>query len=146
VWPGEIPAGAVSDTPAITHDYLPTLLDIWQADESLYPPGRPLDGRSLLPVIRGEDAGPRQLQFAFTRWDASDEFELPQRMALIEGDRKLLSYDYGATWQLYDLTADRAEQRDRAASEPSQVQRLRADLLAWFERTRRSREGADYAD
>jgi arylsulfatase A-like enzyme len=145
VWPGRIPAGGVSDVPAITHDYLPTLMEIWGLDESAYPAGRPLDGRSLMPVVRGEDAGPRQLQFAFTRWDAADEGPLPQRMALIEGQRKLLSHDYGESWQLYDLAADRGERVDLAAAEPGEVQRLRDDLLAWFEQVGRNPQGRDQA-
>lgn len=144
VWPGKIPAGSSTDAAVITHDYLPTLLDIWQIDDSTYPQGRPLDGRSMLPLIRGETVGARQMQFAFTRWDASVEFDLPQRMALIDGSNKLVSYDYGQTWELYNLATDLAEKSDVAAENSDLVDQMRGELLAWFESTKRSRDGADY--
>ena len=146
VWPGKIPAGSSSDAPVITHDYLPTLLDIWQADESAFPSSRLLDGRSLMPVVRGETPGPRQLHFAFTRWDASDEFDLPQRMAVIDGSYKLISHDYGQNWELYDLASDLSEENDIAPDQQERVAQLRSDLLEWFESTKRSRDGADYPD
>ena len=66
VWPGVIPAGSSSNVPTITHDYMPTLLDIWNAEDR-FPADRPLDGRSLMPLVRGEAVPPRQLAFAFTR-------------------------------------------------------------------------------
>jgi arylsulfatase A-like enzyme len=146
VWPGKIPAGSSSDAPVITHDYLPTLLDIWQADESAFPSSRLLDGRSLMPLVRGETPAPRQLHFAFTRWDASDEFDLPQRMAVIDGSYKLISHDYGQNWELYDLASDLSEENDIAPDQGERVAQLRSDLLEWFESTRRSRDGVDYPD
>ena len=144
MWPGKIPAGSSSDAPVITHDYLPTLLDIWQADESVFPSNRLLDGRSMMPLVRGEKPGPRQMQFAFTRWDASDEFDLPQRMAVIDGSYKLISQDYGQNWELYDLASDLSEENNIATDQPERVDQLRSNMLDWFESTRRSRDGADY--
>lgn len=140
VWPGVIPAGARSDAPAVTSDYLPTLLEIWGAET----PARPLDGRSLLPQLRQEPPAARQIAFAFTLWNAERDRPLPQRMALLEDPWKLISQDYGENWELYDLAADAAEANDIAAAHPVIVSRLREDWLAWFAGTQRSRAGADY--
>ena len=65
-------------------------------------------------------------------------------MALVADDHKLVSYDYGRSWQLYDLASDPSETTDIAAANGELVSSLRDDLLAWFDDTMSSREGRDY--
>lgn len=50
VWPEGIQAGAVSEMPMVTSDYLPTIVDILNLD---YSAERPIDGISLAEAIRG---------------------------------------------------------------------------------------------
>src|SRR5690606_17034308 len=97
-----------------------------------------------LPQFRREAPEKRQIAFAFTLWNAERDRPLPQRMALLENPWKLVSQDYGETWELYDLATDPAEANDIAAAHPAIVSRLREDWLAWFAGTERSRAGADY--
>ena len=55
-WPAQVASGSRTDFPAVTSDYLPTIIDalsIELADE------RPMDGMSLLPVLRGAASGAR---------------------------------------------------------------------------------------
>jgi len=52
-WPAVVQAGSETDVPAVTSDYLPTILDVLGQP---LPAERPYDGISLLPVIRGEVA------------------------------------------------------------------------------------------
>ena len=144
VWPGTIAAGKVTDVPVITHDYLPTLLDIWESGDEHFPAGRPLDGRSMLPVIRGEKTSTRDMQFGFSRYDVNGEFDLPQRIALIRGTDKIISQDFGENWELYDLATDPSEQENLADEYPEKLAAMRNAWLAWFEETKRSRQGADY--
>lgn len=49
-WPGRIPAGSECTEPLMTIDILPTLAAITGAP----PPPRPIDGRSILPLLTGE--------------------------------------------------------------------------------------------
>lgn len=144
VWPGTISAGKTTDVPVITHDYLPTLLDIWEAGDEHFPAERPLDGRSILPVIRGEETATRDLQFGFSRYDAESEYDLPQRVALIRGTDKIITQDFGQNWELYDLAADPSEQENLAKKHPQKLAAMRDAWIAWFEETKRSRQGADY--
>ena len=146
VWPGTIPAGQQTDTPVITHDYLPTLLEIWDAGDEHYPATRPLDGRSMMPVIRGDETTTRDLQFGFSRYDAKDETEFPQRVSLIRGTDKIITQDHGETWELYDLADDPTESENLAEEHPEKLVEMRKAWLEWFEETKRSRDGADYAN
>ena len=47
VWPDRIKSGRVTQVPAVTSDYLPTIVDVL----GIQLPDRPLDGISLLPLI-----------------------------------------------------------------------------------------------
>ena len=146
VWPGTIPAGKTTDTPVITHDYLPTLLDIWEAGEDRYPADRPLDGRSMMPVIRGEKTEVRDLHFGFSRYDVNDESDFPQRVSLLRGSDKIVTQDFGETWELFDLDKDPAESNNLVEEFPQKLAEMRDAWSAWFEETKRSREGADYRE
>ena len=47
-WPGEVPAGTLCREPVISMDFYPTFLQL----AGLKPAGKPIDGESLLPLIR----------------------------------------------------------------------------------------------
>ncbi len=80
----------------------------------------PLDGVSLLPAFKGEPiARTKPLFFQFGRGSA-----------VRNGPRKLVRM--GATWELYDLAADRNELRDLAAKRPELVKQMNAAWLAWW--------------
>ncbi|MDA1316094.1 MAG: hypothetical protein O2968_22460 [Acidobacteria bacterium] len=56
-WPGTIPAGAVRDGIATIMDLFPTYLK--QAEAPL-PTDRVIDGRDLLPYLKGEQGAPHE--------------------------------------------------------------------------------------
>ena len=59
-WPGQIPAGRVSDGLGITMDLFATAV---KAAGAALPDARVLDGRDLLPLLRGEAASPHAFIF-----------------------------------------------------------------------------------
>lgn len=62
-WPARIRPGTVSDVASCTVDYFPTIRDIVGF---AMPDDRPLDGVSLLPVIKGGmKSRPRPLAFHY---------------------------------------------------------------------------------
>ena len=86
-----------------------------------YPAGAevlPMEGRSLLPALRGEPETPRALFW-----------EHEGNRAARDGRWKLVARK-GHPWELYDIEADRAEMRDLSAQEPDRVARL---ANAWGE-------------
>ena len=50
------------------------------------------------------------------------------------------------TLELYNITNDRAEQRDLAKKQPEKVAELAVQLNSWIESVDTSNSGADYLD
>ncbi len=117
-WPGTVPAGSISDEMVATMDLLPTFAAL--AGEPV-PGDRIIDGRNILPILRGEPgaASPHEAFFYFhgTRLDA-----------IRCGKWKLFN-----NGQLYNLDEDVGEQRDVALQYPEVAanlkQRMRQGVL-----------------
>ena len=130
-WPDRVKPGSVTNGPACTSDYLPTILDVLGIE---MPDDRPIDGVSLLPLIEGR----------MTERPQPIAFESGNQVALIENPFKLISLDKGKTWMLFDLIADPSETRDVADERAAVVRRMRAVLKAWRKSCKYSLAGKDY--
>jgi arylsulfatase A-like enzyme len=125
-WPaGQLADGGVVTAPFQLVDVLPTVLDATRSDYPSRYRGRdvlPLEGRSMLPALRGGVAP-----------DASLYWEHTGNAALRRGNWKLVR-EYPHDWELYDIDRDRCETHDRAAAEPEVVAELAGDWRRWAER------------
>jgi arylsulfatase A-like enzyme len=130
-WPGTIAAGSSTDFPAVTSDYLPTVLDLLGVS---YPSGRPLDGASLADVMRGKNV----------KRATPIGFQSKAQVAWHSGSHKLYSGDSGETWELYNLETDPAEAIDLATIHPELTAQLRSEVARWQASCKRSDGGADY--
>ena len=84
----------------------------------------PMEGESLLPVLRGAPPKERTLFF-----------EHEGNRAIRKGKWKLVSAQFrGNRWELYDLAEDRQERNDLAAAHPERVKKMVAEYDAWAER------------
>jgi arylsulfatase len=126
-WPGVIEPGTLSQEVSHVIDLLPTVLD---AAGACYPDiyeGRdilPVEGRSLLPVLRGgEREGHDALYWAHT-----------DNHAIRRGRWKLVSPDGRDTWQLYDMVEDRTETTDLTDQRPDLAGDLAEQHRAWSDR------------
>ncbi|GAA5134216.1 arylsulfatase [Pseudonocardia adelaidensis] len=125
-WPaGLAGADAVCTAPSQLVDVLPTLLD---AAGATYPDQRdghpvpPAEGRSLLPLLRGEVVEDRTLCW-----------EHEGNSAARRGRWKLVR-KHGRPWELYDIEADRAEHDDLAGEHPGLVADLAGAYEEWARR------------
>lgn len=143
-WPAGVKGGAATDYPAVTSDYLPTILDVLgveRLDE------RPLDGLSLLPAIR-DDLSERGAPIAFeTRGGAGTMLSRNSpRVGLIGNHYKLLT-DFSESGEedlLYDLLEDPGESVNLATAHPDRVSMMKSTLLSWQKSCRASVNGNDY--
>jgi arylsulfatase A-like enzyme len=124
-WPaGGIRPGVV-DAPFQLTDVAPTVLDATGVAYPAAPTGRdllPLEGRSMLPALRGDRVEPGTLY-----WEHIGN-------AAIRRGRWKLVREHGRPWELYDIDVDRAESRDEAAKHPEVVAALAAEWSAWAAR------------
>jgi len=111
-WPGPIKPGTEVRQIAAHIDLLPTIVQLCDVP---MPETLPLDGVSLVPLLRGEAA------------------EWPDRMVFThKGNRgsvrtqRWRAVSSGRRWELYDMVADPGQRKDLAKQHPAVVRRLRS--------------------
>ena len=119
-WPGRFPAGLVVDRIAAHIDITPTLLDACGVPAGAEPK---LDGRSLLPLLRGQPAAVWPDRTLYFQWHRGDTPEAGRAFAARTQRYKLLRHEVPATTpppplELYDLEQDPFEQHDLSAGAP----------------------------
>ena len=124
-WPGVIPAGAVSATPAATIDIHATLLDLAGVAA---PVSDPLDGTSLTPVLRRPD---RALARDALYWHLPHYHHSTPASAIRRGDWKLVEFFEAGALELYNLREAPGERRTLARDEPRRAAELQKALAAW---------------
>ncbi len=117
-WPAAIPAGSRSAQMAITMDWMPTFLD---AAGVAPHPDYPLDGISLLPVLKD----PRHLIERDLFW----RMKFRGQKAARSGDWKYFVNDDGEF--LFELSKDQRERANLARRAPAQLEAMRAKFAAW---------------
>ena len=110
-WPGQVPAGRVSDEPWAFWDFLPTCAELAGAK---LPDGCRPDGLSLVPYLKGGAAPKRECFY----WELH---EGPSIQALRMGDWKAVRNFADQPTELYDLAKDEAEKHDVAKEHPDIV-------------------------
>ena len=125
-WPdGTVGPGRLERTPFQLVDVLPNLLEAAGAD---YPSHRcgapvpPMEGRSMLPTVRGEVVQERPLFW-----------EHEGNQGVRHGRWKLVR-KHGQEWELYDMVTDRTELTDLSDREGSRVGEMSAAYDTWAKR------------
>lgn len=155
-WPGQIPAGEVSELPAMNIDILPTVLNM--AGLTL-PQDRIIDGKNILPALVGKaDAETDRALYFFhdydveavrvNQWkyiDSISHYVWPQPLDKQDSfvGRMVSARDYtppnsdqsiptlGVWPLLYRLDKDRAEAYNVAKKYPQVAEKMGKDLTAW---------------
>jgi arylsulfatase A len=120
-WPGRAAAGAECSEPVSGTDVLPTLCEIARVPA---PADRAMDGASFVPVFGGAPLA-RSVPLY---WQYDSALGTP-KIAVREGDWKILATGDLGAFELYDLGADPGETTDLALSEPDRVADLSARLI-----------------
>jgi len=129
-WPGQVPPGKLCNTPVISMDFYPTFLEL----AGLKPSGKPIDGETLLPLLRQTGKLTRKtIYFHFPNY----AWHMGNRLAgaVREGKWKMIrNYDDGSL-ELYDLQGDLSEKRNLAKKSPQVAKRLNEKLSRWLKET-----------
>lgn len=126
-WPAGLAPDEGSFTNQVGHvmDLLPTCLDLAGVEYPDQYNGHeitPLDGKSLTPVLNGEEREGHDQIF----------FEHVGGKAVLEGDWKLVTLrQEESPWRLYNLAEDPTETNDRSDEHPDRTAAMKDDWQAW---------------
>jgi arylsulfatase A-like enzyme len=133
-WPGGIKAGTSCDVHVIGIDFYPTFLEIAGADK---PAGHILDGRSIVPLLKGSNGFKRKAIFwHFPAYlEPYNDRQWPWRTtpagAVRCGDWKLIEFFEDGHVELYNLKDDISEKNDLAKTKPEKAKELHRMLIEW---------------
>lgn len=125
-WPGVIQPGSVAETPVISADFYPTLLEA---------AGLPLveeqhrAGISLIPVFNKAKLPPRSLFWHYPHY--GNQGGSPGS-AVRNGEWKLIHWYTGDKYELYNLKNDIGETTNLVEKHPRTATRLKKELNAWL--------------
>ena len=136
-WPAALPSDRVVDRIAAHIDLTPTLIEACGVPR---PAGVAFDGKSLLPLLKGEapDWPDRTLFAQWHRGDVPERYRAfaarSQRYKLVRPEPAQRSpQPFEKTFELYDMEADPLEFHNIASEHPEVVDRLRAAYEKWFD-------------
>ncbi len=128
-WPGVTKPGSVCDTPVITMDLFPTLMEIAGIPDGAK---TAVDGVSLVPLLRQSgDLKRDELFWHYPHYQHYQKGGATPYSAIRKGDYKLIESLTDNHVELYNLKEDIGEQHDLAAQMPDKVNELRDRLNAW---------------
>jgi arylsulfatase A-like enzyme len=124
--PGVTTPGSVCDTPVISTDFYPTLLEL----AGLPPfPQQHRDGLSLMPLLNGGEL--RRAAPLFWHYPHYGNQGGAPCGAVRDGDWKLVEWYEDGSLELFNLRADLGEMKNLAAENPDKTRELHAELAAW---------------
>jgi arylsulfatase len=127
-WPARVTRrGQLEHQPGHLIDLMATCVDVASANYPAVHDGHqiwPLEGKSLLPALRGEDM---QRQALF--------WEHEGNRAVRVDNWKLVAKGAQGPWELYDIDRDRSELNNLATQLPEKVRQLADQWQAYAERT-----------
>ena len=129
-WPGVTQPGGVCNTPVMTIDLYPTLLEITGAEGDRQH-NQEMDGRSLVPVFRDPKRNiDRRLFWHYPHYHAGGDGPYS---AVRDGAYRLIEFHENQDLRLYNLSSDIGEQTDLSETHPEKTSELYTALKRWRE-------------
>ena len=100
-WPKVIAPGSSTDALAINVDVAPTLLEV-----AGIPRPDDLQGRSLVPLLRGKRPGDWRTSFYYRYYHDPGDHDTRAHFGVRTETHKLIRFPTKGQWELYDLVAD----------------------------------------
>lgn len=125
-WPNQVEPGSTSNTPIISTDLYPTILEMAGLPS---PANHTFDGVSIVPSLKGKSLNREAIYWHFPHY-SNHGMQSPGG-AIRSGDFKLLEYFENGSIQLFNLKKDISEQNDLSKSNPKKAKELLTKLHAW---------------
>ncbi|TFG49489.1 MAG: DUF4976 domain-containing protein [Candidatus Brocadiia bacterium] len=134
-WPGVVKAGSICDEPVMAIDFYPTFVELAGAPK----PRQVLDGRSLVPLLKGEKKINRKAIFWHVPAYLEGNYGYPgiwrttPAGSVRSGDWKLIEYFEDGRVELYNLKDDVGEKNDLSAKMHEKAKEMHELLKRWRE-------------
>jgi arylsulfatase A-like enzyme len=118
-WPGYLDESVVIDTPLSSLDLLPTFAFV----AGVTPEGKPLDGKNIIPWLKGEAEGrPHERLY----------WENKQVKGMRDGDYKMVRISEDHPWFLSNLSDDIGESKNLGSSQAEVLKRMESTYWEWY--------------
>lgn len=129
-WPRKIKrGGSITNAKGYLVDIMPTILEVtgteYPSDYHVTTTAHSLPGQSLFPLF-DDNAAFKEHEYMY--------WEHQSNCAIRKGDWKAVKKISDETWQLFDLSKDRAEQNDLASQYPDLVKELDTKWSEWAQK------------
>lgn len=127
-WPGKIEENSFSDLPGHFIDFMATFVDLTDATYPETLDGDsivPMQGRSFLPELLGNEMEPRQ-EPLYWAWDDGKAME--------RNGWKIVKEGMSADWELYNLQTDPTEINNVAGQHPKIVEEMDSIYGIWYQK------------
>lgn len=124
-WPGVIAPGSECEEPTTSPDWYPTLLE---AAGMPLDPEQHVDGRSLMPLLRGEAWSRGPIFWHYPHY--SNQGGTPAA-SMREGEWKLIEFFEDGRTELFNLREDPGEATELGGAEPARLEAMTTRLHAW---------------
>ena len=126
VAPGVTKPNTTCDSPVISTDFYPTLLQL--AGQPLKPEQH-LDGVSFLPLLKGETM--QRGKPLFWHYPHYSNQGGPPCTTIRDGDWKLIEWHEDGALELYNIPQDIGEKNNLANAQPDKAKELHSKLITW---------------
>ena len=126
--PGVTFGGSVCDTPIVSMDFFPTMLELAGISSR---PDLHVDGKNIVPLLRQQSPGTlfnREFYWHYPHYHGST---WTPGASVRSGSWKLIEFYHWDKVELYNLSDDPGEQRNLAKSNPGKTAELRQKLRDW---------------
>lgn len=133
-WPKGIKANSISESYAWVGDILPTCLELGGSSYPKEFKGKKLgalDGRSLVPVLKGQSISAPDYRFFNDKGQQSVIYQGRWKLLIEPGWFINTSKVPGCAYELYDLQADPGELKNIASKHPERVRELEKACAEW---------------
>mmetsp|Transcript_8228 Transcript_8228/g.24390 ORF Transcript_8228/g.24390 Transcript_8228/m.24390 type:complete len:636 (-) Transcript_8228:938-2845(-) len=131
-WPAVVKGYRTSWDTVITHDFLPTVMDVLGVQRPADQQHWGLDGKSVLPLLRGEAMLNRCTGHLYN--NGNNKGYRCGKWKLVNGSKSCSAPDCApGKLLLYDLSSDLGERTDVAAQNPDILQSMAANLTQWYD-------------
>jgi len=135
-WKGAIPSGVENNTPVISMDFYPTLIELAGLQDSFKGNGE-IDGLSLVPVLKGNTTSLSRNALYWHYPHYGNQGGNPGSVIQEDGWKLIYFYEDDRI-ELYNLKTDIGERKDLALVERDKAVQLNNKLQEWLKSTKAS--------